>query len=128
MYLTSTRKERRAKSRALRARLRDLRKENRAAAKARKNVATGTPQTARTHLVAAGVTDHTAKRFAGAFSRGVTPTTTREARIKLKGRTRKTVAAKLYDAKAFAARLASYRPRNPLAAVEFGRAAQAVTA
>ena len=72
------------------------------------------------------MSDRTAKRFAGAFSRSVAPTAVAETRIKLKGRARKLVAAKLYDGRAFGARLASYRPKNPLAAVEFGRAAQAV--
>ena len=37
-----------------------------------KAVATGAPQPAKTHLIAAGIGEATAKRFAGAFSTGVT--------------------------------------------------------
>lgn len=94
---------------------------NRAAHRATKAVATGTPQPARTRLVAAGLDDATAKRFAGAFSRGVTADDTQSTKIKLKGRVRKTVAVKLYAADTFAARLATYRPRDKAAAALFAR-------
>lgn len=76
-------------------------------------------------LVAAGLDDATAKRFAGAFSNGATPTATGETTVKLRGRTTKRVAVKLYDQAAFAARLATYRPRDKKAAALFGRLALA---
>ena len=95
----------------------------RAARRAHRAVATGTPQTARTHLVAAGLDDTTAKRYAGAFSRGVTADLTIQTTIKLKGRARKTVPAKLYTRDTFASRLATYRPRDLTAAARFEQAA-----
>lgn len=95
---------------------------HRAAAKA---VATGTPQAARTHLVAAGLDDTTAKRYAGAFSRGITATATGETTVKLRGRATKRVAVKLYDLTTFAARLAAYRPKDKTAAQLFARLALA---
>ena len=118
----------RATARNRRAILRERAAATRAARRALRAVATGTPQPVRTRLVAAGLDDATAQRFAGAFSRGVTADDTRETRIKLKGRVRKTVAVKLYAAGTFAARLATYRPKNPGAALHFERLALAVTA
>lgn len=91
-------------------------------------VATGTPQTARTHLVAAGLNDTTAKRYASAFSRGVTADATRETTVKLKGRVTKRVTVKLYNARTFAARLAVYRPKDITAAAQFEHAAHALAA
>jgi hypothetical protein len=102
--------------------------QTRAARRAIKATATGTPQPARTQLVAAGLDDTTAKRFAGAFSRGLIADGTRETRIKLKGRTRKTVAVKLYTATTFAARLAVYRPKDVTAAARFEQAAHRLAA
>lgn len=102
--------------------------QTRAARRAHRLVATGTPQAARTHLVAAGIDDHTAKRYAGAFSRGLTADATRQTGIKLKGRTRKTVAVKLYSADTFAARLAVYRPKDLTAARMFEQAAHQLAA
>lgn len=95
----------------------------RAAARAHRAVATGLPQTARTHLVAAGLDDHTAKRYAGAFSRGVTADATVETRIKLKGRRTRRVPTKLYDMATFTARLSAYRPKDLTAASLFEQAA-----
>jgi len=100
----------------------------RAARRAVKAVATGTPQTARTHLLAAGIDDQTAKRYAGAFSRGTTPTATGETVVKLKGRNRKQVTVKLYDAAPFPARLAAYRPKDLTAAARFEQAAHRLAA
>lgn len=100
----------------------------RAARRAHRAVATGLPQTARTHLVAAGLDDRTAKRYAGAFSRGTTPTATGETEVKLKGRTRKQVTVKLYDAATFGARLAVYRPKDLTAAARFEQAAHRLAA
>ena len=112
------------KQRALRNRTR----EQRTTRKSLKAVATGTPQTARTHLVAAGINDQTAKRYAGAFSRGTTPTTTADTVVKLKGRKTKRVTVKLYDRATFAARLTAYRPKNLTAARLFEQAAHQLAA
>lgn len=112
------------KQRALRNRIREQRTTRRAI----KAVATGISQTARTHLVAAGITDATAKRYAGAFSRGVQADITITAKLKLKKRTRKTVPVKLYAATTFAARLAVYRPKDLTAARQFEQAAHQLAA
>lgn len=113
-----------AKQRALRNRTREQRTTRRAL----KAVATGLPQTARTHLVAAGINDHTAKRYAGAFSRGITADATSQTSLKLKKRTRKLVTVKLYSADTFAARLAVYRPKDLTAASLFEQAAHSLAA
>lgn len=97
----------------------------RTARRAVKAVATGTAQPVRTHLVAAGLDDATAKRFAGAFSRGVVADGARETSVKLKGRNRKRVQVKLYTLTTFAARLAVYRPKDKAAAAMFTRLALA---
>jgi hypothetical protein len=117
--IRTTRKTHRANRRALRATLRRRTAETRATRRAIKAVAAGTPQPVRTRLVAAGLDDATAKRFAPAFSRGLTADDTRETTIKLKGRVRKTVAVKLYAAATFAARLATYRPKDKAVAARF---------
>lgn len=112
-----------ARARAARATLRQRTRDNRATHKARKNVATSTPQAASTHLIAAGLTPTDAKRYAGAFSRGVIADSTAKTTVKLKGRTRKTVNVKLYDRATFALRLATYRPKDRAAAARFEQAA-----
>lgn len=119
MRKSATRREHRTNRRALRATLRRRTTETRATRRAVRAVATGTPQPIRTRLVAAGLDDATAKRFAGAFSRGLVADDVRETEIKLKGRVRKTVAVKLFAARTFAARLATYRPKDVLAAARF---------
>ena len=103
--------------------LRQRANDTRTTRRAHRNTATGRPQTARTHLIAAGIPTADAQRFAGAFSRSVTPTATTETTIKLKGRTTKRVPVKLYDTATFAARLATYRPKDRAAAARFERAA-----
>ena len=90
-----------------------------------KAVATGAPQPAKTHMIAAGIDAATAKRFSGAFSTKVTPTATGETVIKLKGRRTKLVPVKLYDLATFTARLSVYRPRDKEAAALFSRVALA---
>lgn len=115
----ATRREHRAHRRALRATLRRRTAETRATQRAVRAVNTGTPQPARTQLVAAGLDDATAKRFAGAFSRGLIADDTRETSIKLKARVTKRVLVKLYSARTFAARLATYRPKDAVAAARF---------
>ena len=102
--------------------------QTRAARRAHRLVATGLPQTARTHLTAAGIDDTTAKRYAGAFSRGTTPTATTETVVKLRGRRTKTVPTKLYDTATFTARLAIYRPKDLTAARHFEQAAHRLAA
>lgn len=102
--------------------------ETRSTRRAVKAAATGAPQPAKTHLTAAGIGAGTAKRFAGAFSRGVAATATGETVIKLKGRRTKLVAVKLYDQATFAARLAVYRPKDKAAAAVFTRAAHRLAA
>jgi hypothetical protein len=121
----ATRREHRATRRTLRATLRRRTAQTRATQRAVRAVATGAPQPVRTRLVAAGLDDATAKRFAGAFSRGLIADDVRETRIKLKARVRKTVQVKLYAAATFAARLATYRPKDALAAARFERLAVA---
>ncbi|MFE9844698.1 hypothetical protein [Streptomyces goshikiensis] len=96
--------------------------------KARRKVAAGTPQTARTHLLAVGIAPDIAKRFAGAFSTRVQPTATARAAVALKGRVRKSIVVKLYDLAAFAARLAVYRPKDRAAAARFEQAAHRLAA
>ena len=93
-----------------------------------KAVATGAPQPASTHLIASGIDAGTAKRFAGAFSKGVAPTATGETVIKLIGRRTKRVSVKLYDVESFTARLAVYRPRDITAAKLFDRIAHHLAA
>lgn len=100
----------------------------RATRRARRLIATGTPQAARTHLIAAGIDDATAKRYAGAFSRGTTSTATDQTVVKLKGRVRKAVTVKLYDTATFTARLAVYRPKDLTAAARFEQAAHRLAA
>jgi hypothetical protein len=117
-----------ASSRSARRTIRIRAAQARATRRAHQAVGTGTPQTARTHLIAAGVDDATAKRFAGAFSRGVTADATTDTVIKLKGRRRKTVPAKLYSASTFATRLAVYRPKDLTAAARFEQAAHRLAA
>lgn len=119
MIKSAIRREHRATRRALRATLRRRTAETRATSRALRAVATGTPQPVRTRLVAAGLDDATARRFAPAFSRGLIADDVRETRIKLKARVRKTVQVKLYAATTFAARLATYRPKDKTVAARF---------
>lgn len=117
-----------ARTRTARHILKTRTRTNHATARAHRTLATGQPQTARTHLLAAGLDDATAHRFAGAFSRGVLADGTRETTVKLKGRTTKRVAVKLYSAQTFAARLAVYRPKDLTAAARFEQAAHRLAA
>ena len=117
-----------ASAREARHTLRTRNAATRTARRAHRLIATGLPQTARTHLVAAGINDQTAKRYAGAFSRGMQADATGETSIKLKGRTRKTVTVKLYAATTFAARLTVYRPKNLTHAALFDLAAHQLAA
>lgn len=122
------RRNARTHRRNLRAQLHNRAAQTRATARAHRAVATGQPQPVRTRLVAAGLDDATAKRFAGAFSRGLVADGTRETKIKLKARVRKTVQVKLFTATTFTARLATYRPKDATFAARFERIALAVAA
>lgn len=117
-----------ASSRQARHTIRTRTRTQRAVARAVKAVATGLPQPARTHLVAAGIDDATAKRYASAFSRGTTPTATTETVVKLKGRKTKRVTVKLYDHATFTTRLTVYRPKDLTAAALFEQAAHQLAA
>jgi hypothetical protein len=112
-----------ATARHARATIRRISRETRTHRRAQRNIATSTPQTAKTHLIASGVPVDTATRFVGAFSRSVIPTATTTVKIKLKKRHRATVTVKLYDQATFRARLAVYRPKDQQAATVFARAA-----
>jgi hypothetical protein len=115
------RRQRATNRRAMAAKRRDLARTVRQQRRAVKAVATGSPQTARTHLLAAGVDAADAKRYAGAFSRGVAPTSAALATVKLRGRVTRTVPVKLYDTATFATRLAVYRPKDTDAAARLTR-------
>lgn len=109
-----------------RAQLREVGREVRATARAARAVATGKPQSARTHLLASGLDTATAARFSGAFSKSVIATATTTAKVKRKPGSRKAkrVAVKLYDQDTFTARLAVYRPQDADAAARFDRVAR----
>src|ERR1044072_5234488 len=117
-----------ASSRQARHTIRTRTRTQRAASRPRRAIATGAPQTARTHLVAVGLDDVTAKRYAGAFSRGVEADRSEEHTSELQKRTRKTITVKLYAATTFAARLAVYRPKDLTAAALFEQAAHSLAA
>lgn len=119
---------RRTARRQLRSTLRQRTRDNRATHRATKAVATGRPQSAKNHLIAAGITSTDAKRFAGAFSRGMVADDTRQATVKLKGRVTRRVNLKLYSAATFALRLATYRPKDQAAAARFEQAAHRLAA
>jgi hypothetical protein len=122
--LTMSTNQRRAARRAQAAKLRATTAQTRAAARARRVKRNGTPAPARTLLVAAGLPDALAERYAGAFSRGVetaNPSTTK--RIRTGAHRSKRVAVKLFTATEFADRLATYRPKNPIHANAFALAA-----
>lgn len=112
-----------ASARTARRITRDRARDARTTARAHRALATGQPQTARTHLIATGITPTDARRFSGAFSRSVIPTTTTTTKVKLRGRRTKTVPVKLYDTATFNARLAVYRPKDHTAAQQFTAAA-----
>lgn len=100
--------------------------------RARRRIATQTPQPARVWLVNLGIAPDYAQRFASAFSRGMVPTTLSTTKIKLKKdsrRSERVVPVKLYGFPAVKKRIADYRPKsNPEAATEFARAALALAA
>jgi hypothetical protein len=125
----SNSQERRRLARQLRVATRADRQRNRA----RRRVATLTPQPARVWLVNLGVSPDNAQRFAPAFSRGLVPTRLSTTKIKPRKdsrRSERTVPVKEYNFLTVVRRLVleGYRPKtNPEAAAEFARAAALVS-
>lgn len=129
----STRQERRRLAQQVRCMIRT----DRAQRRARRQIATKTPQPARTWLVDLGVSPEFAAQYASAFSRGVVPeivTTTKIKPRKDSRRSERNVLVKSFNFRTIMARLvggttyAAYRPKNnPIAAAEFHRAAAAPT-
>lgn len=117
-----------ASNRTRRAQLRTLVRTNKRTTAARKAIASGKPETVKNHLINVGISVELADRFASAFSRGMTALDLGAADIKLKGRVTKAVNVKLYDVDTFLSRLATYRPKDKVAAAEFSRVAALVAA
>lgn len=117
-----SRRQRSTARRALVVARRQLQRTVRAQRSAAKRVATARPQAARTWLLAAGMDAADAKRYAGSFSRGVSPTTVSLTTIKLRGRVTRPVPVKLYDQASALARLETYRPKDRGAAAKLNRA------
>jgi hypothetical protein len=121
--LTMSARQRRAVRRSQAAQLRAQIAQTRSVARARRAKRNGTPAPARTLLVAAGLPDDLAKRYAPAFSRGVetaNPATSK--RVRTGAHRSKRVAVKVFTAAEFADRLAAYRPKNPAHAQLFALA------
>jgi len=115
-----------ARARAARATTRTRTRTQRATARAARRIATGTPQPVTTHLIARGLDPAIARRFAGAISKAAgTAQATTTARIKLRGRTRKTVPLKLFTHAGITPTLRTYRPKAPAYAPHFARLALA---
>lgn len=120
---TPTARQRRAARRAQARKLRAMAAQTRSVARAARVKRNGTPAAARTLLVAAGLPDEVAQRYAPAFSRGVetiTPATSK--RVRTGAHRSKRVAVKLFTPAEFADRLAAYRPKNPAHAELFALA------
>lgn len=120
-----TAKQRRAARRALRASVRKATPQTRAAARARRAKRGAARATAKTLLVASGVPQDVAERYAPAFSRGVQAPTV-AVRMPLHGHRSKRVDVKRYTWSQFEGRLRSYRPANHLAHLQFEHAAAKV--
>lgn len=110
--LTMSATQRRAARRAQARKLRTTAAQTRALARAVRVKRNGTPATARTLLVAAGLPDDIAKRYAGAFSKGVEATLPKVSKRIPTGRRSKRVQVAVYTHAEFADRLAVYRPKN----------------
>lgn len=118
-----------ATSRQRRAQLRTITRNVREQRRAEKRMTRAVVAPVRVQLLAAGVDAATAKRFAPAFSRGLTRAATGTTVIKLRGRRTKRVDVKLYDRARFVARLADYRPaKDARAAAVFASAAARLAA
>lgn len=111
-----------ANARRARREIRSLARATRATRRAHRNVNAG-PASAKHHLIVAGVSLATADRFAGAFSRGMVAADKMDVSLKLRGRRRKAIQVKRYVAETVIMRLATYRPKDAVAAAEFERVA-----
>lgn len=121
--LTMSATQRRAARRAQARKLRVTAAQTRSVARAARVKRNGTPAPARTLLVAAGLSDELAQRYAGAFSRGVAtanPATSK--RVRTGAHRSKRVAVKVFTQAEFADRLAIYAPKNPEHAAAFALA------
>lgn len=121
--LTMSATRRRAARRAQARKLRATAAQTRSVARARRAKRNGTPAPARTLLVAAGLSDELAQRYASAFSRGVAtanPATSK--RVRTGAHRSKRVAVKVFTPAEFAGRLATYAPKNPAHAAAFALA------
>jgi hypothetical protein len=121
--LTMSATQRRAARRAQARKLRATSAQTRAVARAARVKRNGTPAPARTLLVAAGLPDELAKRYASAFSKGVAtwnPETSK--RVRTGAHRSKRVAVKVFTPAEFADRLATYAPKNPEHAAAFALA------
>ena len=109
-----TARQRKAARRELRAKVRKAAPQGRAAAKARR-VRRGTGRaSAKTLLVASGLPQDVADRYASAFSRGVPAPTTLQA-VRMGKRNVRRVEVKGYTWEQFVERLGTYRPQGPYA-------------
>ena len=115
-------RQRRAERRALRASLRKAAPQMRAVARARRAKRGAARATAKTLLVAAGVPQDIAERYAPAFSRGVQAETA-PARVRTGAHRSKRVDVKRYTWQQFRAQLRVYRPAALVPEVWFNEAA-----
>lgn len=122
---TPSRRQRKAARRDQRATLRRQAPQMRAAARARRTRRGEARATAKALLVAVGVPQDVANRYASSFSRGTQVRTASE-RIRLGNRNSKRVEVKRYTWPQFVERLTQYRPDNHQAYLCFERAAAQV--
>lgn len=112
----------RAQLRAMRRQTVAAHRETRTVRRAHKAVSTGLA-TAKQHMVVAGIPVPLAERFAGAFSRGMVAQGVVTVSVRPSGRLVLRRPAKLYSVATAAARLATYRPKDKVAAAVFERVA-----
>lgn len=121
--LTMSATQRRAARRAQARKLRATTAQTRSVARAARVKRNGTPAPARTLLVAAGLSDDIAKRYAGAFTKGAAEPVLPKIRKRIAtGARSKVVQVAVYTHAEFAERLATYRPKNPAHAQLFALA------
>lgn len=113
-------------------RKRELQRAARALRNARKNVVMPGPHSAKEYLLALGLSQDLADRYASAFSRGLAPVGKVQHEKKLPGKRRGVrtivVDVKLYDWPTFARRLSVYRPKDTAGAATFAELATLVAA
>lgn len=121
-----SRRQRRAARRDLRAKLRRTAPQTHAAARARRARRGTARATAKTLLVASGVPQEVAVRYAPAFSRGVQAPKATSTRIRTGEHRSKRIEVKRYTWCQFTERLAAYRPTDAVVSEHFARAAYAL--